>query len=128
MINPAAKPNAALARHGLEVTADGKTPFASSQASVFAFPYDATAGTVGNKKAVITNKYGFPTTSTLRIPTSNLDALLAQRGSSDNIDSPATVIDSGRSQTGIFNIASILATPVDYYDAGDVLGWGLRAA
>ncbi|XMA17164.1 hypothetical protein WAI453_009955 [Rhynchosporium graminicola] len=71
---------------------------------------------------------GFPTTSTLRIPTSNLDALLAQRGSSDNIDSPTTGIDSGRSQTGIFNIASILATPVDYYDAGDVLGWGLRAA
>ncbi|CZT09377.1 uncharacterized protein RAG0_14172 [Rhynchosporium agropyri] len=122
MINPAAKPNAALDRHGLELTADGKTPLVSSQASVSAFPYDATAGTFGNKKA------GFPTTSTLRIPISNLDALLAQRGSSDNIDSPTTVIDSGRSQTGIFNIASILATPVDYYDAGDVLGWGLRAA
>lgn len=26
----------------------------------------------------------------------------------------------------MFNIASILATPVDYSRAGDVLGWGLR--
>ncbi|KAL2069968.1 hypothetical protein VTL71DRAFT_14648 [Oculimacula yallundae] len=119
----------ATLNHGLELTADGKTLFVSSQASVFAFSYDAVAGTVGAKKAVITNmgiSFAYHTTRTLRIPKSKPDVLLVQRGSSGNIDSPTTGIDSGRSQTRIFNIASILTTPVDYSKSGDVLGWGLR--
>jgi len=122
---------------------------------VFAYPYDAAAGTVGTRKAVITNmgiSFAYHTTRTLvsrlhlvsdsspivlhsrtlilisskRIAKSKPDVVLVARGSSGNIDSPTTGQDSGRSQTRMFNIASILATPVDYSKAGDVLGWGLR--
>ncbi|KAG4414324.1 hypothetical protein IFR04_012531 [Cadophora malorum] len=121
--------NDATLNHGIELTADGKTLFVSSAGSVFAYPYDAAAGTVGTRKAVITNmgiSFAYHTTRTLRIAKSKPDVLLVARGSSGNIDSPTTGQDSGRSQTRMFNIASILATPVDYSKAGDVLGWGLR--
>lgn len=113
----------------MELTPDGKTLFVSSQSSVFAFPYDAAAGTVGTKKAVITGmsiSFAYHTTRTLRIPQSKPDVILVQRGSSGNIDSPTTDVSSGRSQTRIFNIASLLITPVDFSKSGDVLGWGLR--
>jgi len=98
-------------------------------ASVFAYDYDAAAGTVGAKKAVITgmNIPGpYHLTRTLRIPKSDPGLLLVQRGSDGNIDSTAVDVNSGKSQVRIFNISSILATPVDYSKSGDVLGFGLR--
>ena len=115
--------------HGLEITPDGKTIFVSSVASVFAYSYDAAAGTVGTKKAVITgmNIPGpYHLTRTLRIPKANPDLLMVQRGSDGNIDSGAIDATTGKSQVRVFNITSILATPVVYTAAGDVLGLGLR--
>ncbi|KAF4619014.1 hypothetical protein G7Y89_g14831 [Cudoniella acicularis] len=115
--------------HGLELTPDGKTLFVSSIASVFAYPYDAAAGTVGAKTAVITGMTisgPYHLTRTLRIAPTNPELLIVQRGSNGNIDSATTGVDAGRSQVRVFNIASILATPVDYSKGGEVLGWGLR--
>jgi glucose/arabinose dehydrogenase len=115
--------------HGLEITQDGKTIFVSSIASVFAYDYDAAAGTVGAKKAVITGMTipgPYHLTRTLRIPKSHPDILLVQRGSDGNIDSSTTSASSGKSQVRIFNISSILATPVAYASSGEVLGMGLR--
>lgn len=115
--------------HGLEITQDGKTIFVSSIASVFAYSYDAAAGTVGAKKAVITGMSipgPYHLTRTLRIPKSHPDILLVQRGSDGNIDSSTVQASSGKSQVRIFNISSILATPVAYASSGEVLGMGLR--
>ncbi|KAH8686163.1 soluble quino protein glucose/sorbosone dehydrogenase [Tricladium varicosporioides] len=114
--------------HGLEITPDGKWLFASSVASVFAWPYDAAAGTVGTKKTVVTGMSisgPYHLTRTLRIPPMNPDVILVQRGSDGNIDSAQTATSGGRSQTRIFNIESILATGVDF-QSGKLLGWGLR--
>jgi glucose/arabinose dehydrogenase len=116
--------------HGLELTPDGKYIFASSIASVFAWPYDAAAGTVGTKLTVITGMKipgPYHLTRTLRIAkVSAPGQLLVQRGSDGNIDTAATATSSGKSQVRIFNISSILTTPVDYSAGGEVLGWGLR--
>jgi hypothetical protein len=69
--------------HGLEITPDGKTIFVSSIASVFAYDYDAAAGTVWTKKAVITDMSipgPYHLTRTLRIPKSDPNILIVQRG------------------------------------------------
>jgi sugar lactone lactonase YvrE len=39
--------------HGIDLTADGKTLFVSSETTVYSYAYDATAGTVGAKKTVM---------------------------------------------------------------------------
>jgi glucose/arabinose dehydrogenase len=119
----------ATLNHGLEITPDGKTIFVSSIASVFAYAYNASAGTVGTKKAVITGMTipgPYHLTRTLRIPKSDGNILMVQRGSDGNIDTSTVNTSSGKSQIRLFNISSILTTPVDYSTNGIVLGWGLR--
>jgi glucose/arabinose dehydrogenase len=101
----------------------------SSIASVFAYDYDAAAGTVGTKKAVITGMSipgPYHLTRTLRIPQSDPNILIVQRGSDGNIDTSTVQASSGKSQVRIFKISDILANPVDYSKSGTVLGFGLR--
>jgi len=101
----------------------------SSIASVFAYDYDPATGKVGTKKAVITGMSipgPYHLTRTLRIPKSHPDILFVQRGSDGNIDTTAVQASSGKSQLRIFNISSILATPVAYASSGTLLGMGLR--
>jgi glucose/arabinose dehydrogenase len=101
----------------------------SSIASVFAYDYDAAAGTVGAKKAVITGMSipgPYHLTRTLRIPKSDPNILFVQRGSDGNIDTTAVQATSGKSTLRMFNISSILATPVAYASSGEMLGMGLR--
>ncbi|KUJ15013.1 soluble quino protein glucose dehydrogenase [Mollisia scopiformis] len=116
--------------HGMELTADGKTLFTSSIASVFAYDYNAATGAATNKRAVITGMTingPYHLTRTLFIPKQNPDLLLVQRGSNGNIDSATVDATSGRSQVRIFKIADLLAgKAVDYSTNGDVLGFGLR--
>lgn len=114
----------------MELTADGKTLFASNVGNVYAYDYNAAAGTATNKRAVITGMTingPYHLTRTLRIPKQNPDLLLVQRGSNGNIDSPTTAASAGRSMVKIFKIADLLAgKSVDYTASGDMLGYGLR--
>ena len=43
--------------HGIALTPDGKTLYASSMTQAFAWPYDAAAGTVGTRSTVITGMF-----------------------------------------------------------------------
>lgn len=102
--------------------------FVSSLSTVFAYPYNACDGTVGEgKKVVIGMDQGGHSTRTLLVPRHNPDMLLVSRGSDGNIDEPTQNITSARSQLRSFNIASLLASsdPVQY-SSGEVIGWGLR--
>lgn len=113
----------------MDLSADGKTLFVSSIASVFAYNYDATTGTATGKKTLITGMTisgPYHLTRTLRVPKLNPELLLVQRGSNGNIDPPTTDGSAGRSMIKSFNIASVLATPVDYTSGGELLGMGLR--
>ncbi|TQS31811.1 hypothetical protein Golomagni_07898, partial [Golovinomyces magnicellulatus] len=114
--------------HGIALSHDGKTLFASSKSNVYAYTYDAETGTVGPAKDLINGMDQTDhVTRTLLIPQHNPDLLLVSRGSNDNVDKETAEIESGRSQLRIFKIADLLAStePVDY-TAGEVLGWGLR--
>ena len=115
--------------HGIALSGDGKTLFVSSAESVYAYPYDAETGSVGDAKHLINGmKQTDHVSRTLLVPRHNSDLLLVSRGSNDNIDKETADIKSGRSQLRTFKIADLVkdgAETVDY-TAGEVLGWGLR--
>ncbi|OAQ98299.1 hypothetical protein LLEC1_04855 [Akanthomyces lecanii] len=114
--------------HGIALTADGKTLFASSSTDVYAYTYDAATGVAGPARNVITgmNQTGH-VTRTLYIPPGNPDLLLVTRGSNDNVDPGTADMSSGRSQLRVFRVAELVdgKHAVDY-TAGDVMGWGMR--
>lgn len=94
--------------------------------TVFSYPYDAAAGTVGTKKTVITGMSGSGhPTRTVMASKKNPDLLVVAVGSNANIDSATSQQSSGRSQFRIFSIAKISQASVAY-TTGEVLAWGLR--
>ncbi|KAH7310054.1 soluble quino protein glucose/sorbosone dehydrogenase [Rhexocercosporidium sp. MPI-PUGE-AT-0058] len=112
--------------HGIDLSADGKTLFASSLTSVYSYPYDAVAGTVGTRKTIVQNmRNGGHSTRTLWVSKFNPNMLLVSRGSDGNIDAPTSEITSGRSQIRAFSISGTSTAAVDY-TAGEVIAWGLR--
>ncbi|PHH86458.1 hypothetical protein CDD83_10219 [Cordyceps sp. RAO-2017] len=115
--------------HGLALSADGRTLFASSASDVYAYAYDAVSGTAGPARHVIGGmQQGGHATRTLLAPALHPDLLLVSRGSDGNVDPGTADVGSARSQIRVFRIAELLARrgkPVPYA-AGAVLGWGLR--
>ncbi|KAH6715114.1 hypothetical protein BKA61DRAFT_643028 [Leptodontidium sp. MPI-SDFR-AT-0119] len=112
--------------HGIDLSADGKTLFASSLSNVYSYPYDAVVGTVGTRMTLVQNmQNGGHSTRTLWVSKFDPNMLLVSRGSDGNIDAPTAQIRSGRSQIRAFSISGTSTATVDY-TAGEVIAWGLR--
>ena len=93
------------------------------------YPYDAVAGTIGEKKTVINGMVnGGHQTRTLLIPETAPDLLYVLRGSDGNIDNATTETGTARSIMKIFNVTELLAAtePIDYAAGGEISAWGLR--
>ncbi|KAK1779667.1 hypothetical protein QBC45DRAFT_392140 [Copromyces sp. CBS 386.78] len=123
--------------HGIELSADGKTLFASTSNSVYSWPYDADAIRVSDEKSHktlisnMTNVGGGHSTRTLLISRKQPGILLVSRGSGSNIDNSATDYSAGISQIRAFDISDPnLGTSggkvYDYPSEGWTIGWGLR--
>jgi len=112
--------------HGIDLSADGKTLFVSSTSTVWAYPYDAAAGTVGTRKTLVTGMLsGGHSTRTVLASKKDPDLLVVSVGSNGNVDASTSQITYGRSQLRTFSIAKTSQASVAY-TAGTVLGWGLR--
>ncbi|KAM0390557.1 hypothetical protein ACHAQC_007728 [Fusarium culmorum] len=117
--------------HGLAISKDGRTLYASSSNDVFAWSYDPSKVTIDNStvQTLVTNMANSGHTSrTLLISDKDPDMLLVSRGSAGNDDRGAEDQETGRSQIRAFNISSAIDSygePYDYLD-GLRLGWGLR--
>ena len=114
--------------HGLALSTDGKTLYASSVESVFAWDYDAQAGTVGTSRVVIDNMSSNDlVTRTLLISEKQPGYIVVSRGGTDD-DAAATILSSGLSQIRAFNLANLtsVSKPYDFDTSGRLLGWGLR--
>ncbi|KAJ4134939.1 hypothetical protein NW768_004548 [Fusarium equiseti] len=118
--------------HGLAISKDGRTLYASSSNDVFAWSYDPSKVQVDNStvQTLVTNMTnGGHTSRTLLISEKEPDMLLVSRGSAGNDDRGAENQATGRSQIRAFNISSFSSgsdqKPYDYLD-GRRLGWGLR--
>ncbi|RDA83195.1 hypothetical protein CP532_1238 [Ophiocordyceps camponoti-leonardi (nom. inval.)] len=118
--------------HGIDLSPDGRTLFASSSTDVYAWDYDAIKGQTRNRRHLITGmKQGGHETRTLLVPRHEPNLLLVSRGSDGNVDMGTVRESSGRSQIRVFRIDDLMLlrrrgeAPVGF-ERGDVLGWGLR--
>jgi glucose/arabinose dehydrogenase len=114
--------------HGIAISQDGKTLYASSATSVFAWRYDAATMSVSGD--AVTVLVGMDSkghvTRTLTIPPKHPNLLLVSHGSNDNFDYGAADIKTARSCIKVFDTASIPATGYDYATGGYQMGYGLR--
>ncbi|KAB5566468.1 hypothetical protein GE09DRAFT_1106924 [Coniochaeta sp. 2T2.1] len=118
--------------HGIELSPDGQTLYASSSSDVYSWPYTPETSNLGTKQTLITNMSNSDhTTRTLLLSRKSPGLLLVSRGSSENLDEDASSISSGHSQIRVFNISSLALdssspSPFNYATDGQLLGWGLR--
>jgi len=116
--------------HGLALSNDGKTLYASSVEAVFSWSYDAASQAVigENKTLVIGMNNTDHLTRTLLMSQWQPGILLVSRGSATNVDSDAEDFSTGHSQLRAFNMANVTGTspPYDFSTSGRLLGWGLR--
>ncbi|KAG7101145.1 WHI2-like protein P4H10.16c like [Verticillium longisporum] len=116
--------------HGIALSNDGRTLYASTPDKVFAWVYDPVIGKVSeNNKTVIKDMYNAGHTSrTLLMSDKTPGLLVVSRGSEGNVDAMALRRASGHSQLRVFNVTSI-ATDGETFSFsrdGKILGWGLR--
>ena len=114
--------------HGIAVSADGKTLYASSSTTVFQWTYDAATTSVsGASKSIITGMYngGHPT-RTLALSKLNPNLLVVSHGSNSNFDYPSENPAVGRSIVKVFDLSKLASTPYNYPKDGWNAGYGMR--
>ncbi|KAI1814544.1 soluble quino protein glucose dehydrogenase [Poronia punctata] len=113
--------------HGLAMTPDGKTVYASGERSVWSWTYDAASRTVADQKTVVTGMdSGIHFTRTLMVVRDQPDMLLVQVGSNSNLDMQAAQPATGRAIIKIFDMSAAPASGYDYKTAGEVFAYGVR--
>ncbi|KAK7223527.1 hypothetical protein V2G26_011530 [Clonostachys chloroleuca] len=116
--------------HGLALSEDGKTIYASSQEDVYSWAYDSKSSSLSSdsRRTLITNMTNEDhMTRTLLLSRKQPGTLIVSRGSDEDSDADAQVLNNGLSQIRKFDIGSLndRSQPFDFLE-GDVLGWGLR--
>ncbi|MCJ1483522.1 hypothetical protein MMC06_003690 [Schaereria dolodes] len=114
--------------HGLALSQDGKTLYASTPTAAYSWSYDSTMSTVGdtNTTLVMDMNTDDHTTRTLLMSEKANDILIISRGSTSNLDMEAEQLSSGHSQVKAFNIGNMTSNAYDFDTDGLRLGWGLR--
>ncbi|KAE8442321.1 hypothetical protein EG329_003454 [Mollisiaceae sp. DMI_Dod_QoI] len=114
--------------HGITMSADGKTLYASSMTTVFAWPYTASTMTVGTRSTVITGMFngGAHTTRTLLIGAHAPNLLIVSHGSNDNFDYAAGNPKTGRAIVKVFDLSTLPSSGYNYVSGGYVMGYGMR--
>ncbi|KAF2842549.1 soluble quino protein glucose dehydrogenase [Patellaria atrata CBS 101060] len=115
--------------HGLQVSNDGKTLYASTSESVSAWNYDAEAREVrGDQRILVENmsNNGGHISRTLLLSKKVNGTLVVSRGSEGNFDLQTLDVTSGHSQIKAFDLTDDTNLPYDYNNDGLLLGWGLR--
>ncbi|KAK1775377.1 soluble quino protein glucose dehydrogenase [Copromyces sp. CBS 386.78] len=115
--------------HGIALSKDGKTLYASSASAVYAWDYDSKAGTASGKREIVTNMSNNDlVTRTLLLSKKEDGYLLVSRGSADGNEAQAEVLNNGLSQIRAFDISNLTSSTkaYNYNEDGVVLGWGLR--
>ncbi|KAI9804309.1 MAG: hypothetical protein M1833_007116 [Piccolia ochrophora] len=115
--------------HGLALSADGMTLYASSADSVFSWSYDPERSTVsGSNETIISSmgQGGGHVTRTLLMSQKQENTLLVSRGSTSNVDYAAEDLSSGHCQIRAFQLDNYTGGAFNFNEDGVRLGWGLR--
>ncbi|KNG47944.1 iron reductase domain-containing protein [Stemphylium lycopersici] len=114
--------------HGIVLSLDGATLYASSATSVYAWPYDASSMTVtGDSTTIVTgmDSRGH-VTRTLSIPPLHPHLLLVSHGSNSNFDYESADPGVGRSCIKVFDTRAVPPGGYSYRTSGQQMGYGLR--
>ncbi|ORY09459.1 hypothetical protein BCR34DRAFT_602846 [Clohesyomyces aquaticus] len=114
--------------HGIAMSPDGKTLYASSMTQVYSWPYDATAGSVGTRTTIITGMYngGAHLTRTLAVAPHKPNLLVVSHGSNDNFDTAAGDPKTGRAIIKVFDLSALPSAGYNYVSGGWLAGYGQR--
>ncbi|TRX93039.1 hypothetical protein FHL15_006177 [Xylaria flabelliformis] len=113
--------------HGLALTPDSKTLYASGERSVWSWTYDPATRTVSNQKTVITGMdSGIHSTRNVIVVKQQPNLILVQVGSNANLDMQSAQPATGRAIIKIFDMTNAPAAGHNYKTAGEVFAYGLR--
>lgn len=113
--------------HGLAITPDGTTLYASGERSAWSWTYNPDTRAVSNQKTVITGMdSGIHSTRNLMVVKSQPNLVLVQVGSNANLDMQSAQPSTGRAIIKIFDMSKAPSTGHNYKTAGEVFAYGLR--
>ncbi|KAG4430398.1 hypothetical protein IFR05_014118 [Cadophora sp. M221] len=116
--------------HGLALSGDGRTLYASTADVIYAWDYDPAGPSLGSERRTVVNGMdsGGHTSRTLLMSQKQPGILVVSRGSDGNVDIETADVTSGRSQIKAFDLNNRTAgsNPYGYASEGRLLGWGLR--
>ncbi len=121
--------NTGQLNHGIALSSDGKTLYASSSSTVYSWAYNMQDATVNSTRQTLVQNMSNAdhTTRTLMLSKKAPGTLLVSRGSNENMDMVAQQLNSGRSQIKAFDVNNLPGgKPYDYPSQGKLIGWGLR--
>jgi glucose/arabinose dehydrogenase len=97
---------------------------------VYAYSYDAKAGTVGTERTTVIENMSNNdhTTRTLLMSKRRDGMIIVSRGSDENFDIDALDVSTGLSQIKVFDLNARGSNPYNFNTDGRRLGWGLRNA
>lgn len=114
--------------HGVTLSSDGKTLYASSAEAVFSWPYDAptrsVSGTGSNVVDIAHTSDGDHITRTLLFAKKQENTLIVSRGSQSNVDFNSLDLTTGHCQIKSFAVDKTATQ--NFNTSGKLLGWGLR--
>ncbi|EHK97141.1 hypothetical protein M7I_7153 [Glarea lozoyensis 74030] len=114
--------------HGIALSIDGKTLYASTSTTVYSWPYTASSQTVGTRGTVVTGMYngGSHTSRTLLIAPHQPNLLVVSHGSNANFDTAAGNKATARAIVKVFDLSKAPSAGYNYVSQGYNAGYGLR--
>ncbi|KAB5522939.1 soluble quino protein glucose/sorbosone dehydrogenase [Coniochaeta sp. 2T2.1] len=113
--------------HGLTLTPDGKTLYASSETTAWSWTYDPAARTATNQQTVVKGiSTGIHSTRTMLVVPQAPNWVVLQAGSNGNWDYASGNPAAGRSIVKVFDMSKVPSGGWNYNTDGVVLGYGLR--
>jgi hypothetical protein len=114
--------------HGIAMSPDGKTLYASSMTQAYSWPYDAAAATVGTRATIITGMFngGSHLTRTLAVAPQAPNLLVVSHGSNANLDTATADPKTGRAIIKVFDLKTVPSGGYNYVSGGYNAGYGQR--
>ncbi|KAL1839102.1 hypothetical protein VTJ49DRAFT_1870 [Mycothermus thermophilus] len=113
--------------HGLALTPDGRTLYASGETTAYSWSYDPATRTITNQKTVVRGmSTGIHFTRTISVVPQQPNLILLQVGSNSNFDMASANPSVGRSIIKIFDVSKAPSNGYNYNTDGEVFGYGLR--
>ena len=113
--------------HGLALSPDGKSLYASSETTVYKWDYDAVTRKTSNQKTVVRGmSTGIHSSRTLMVVKRDPNFLLVQVGSNSNFDMASAQKSTGRAIIKIFDVSKAPTNGWNYNTEGETFGYGLR--